>query len=192
MRRRAFVVSILGLLAAPRAAGAQTSPNVARIGYLSPGSASDPRRAARFGAFQQGLRDLGYIEGKNIIIETRFAEGIRFAEGPYDRLFSLAVELTHLKVDVIVALVDRARLRAVYEAREFVEVGGLLAYGPRVRDNFYRAATFVDKILRGAKPGDLPIEQPTKFELVINLRTAKALGLVIPPSVLMRADDVIQ
>jgi putative ABC transport system substrate-binding protein len=103
VERRAFIAGTLGLLATPRAAGAQTPPNLVRVGYLSPGSASDPRRAALLGAFQQGLRDLGYLEGKNIIIETRFAEGIRFAEGPYDRLFSLAVELIHLKVDVILA-----------------------------------------------------------------------------------------
>jgi putative ABC transport system substrate-binding protein len=92
----------------------------------------------------------------------------------------------------IVALAARARLPAVYEAREFVEAGGLVAYGPRIRDNFYRAATFVDKILKGAKPADLPVEQPSTFELVINLNTAKALGLTIPPSVLARTDEIIQ
>ena len=92
----------------------------------------------------------------------------------------------------IVALAARHQLPAVYEAREFVEAGGLLAYGPPVRENFYRAATFVDKILKGARPGDLPIEQPTKFELVVNLKTARALGIAIPHSILLRADEVIE
>ena len=92
----------------------------------------------------------------------------------------------------IVALAVRSRLPAIYEAKEFAEDGGLMTYGPRITENFRRAATYVDKILKGTKPGDLPVEQPTKFELVINLKTAKALGLTIPPSVLLRADQVIE
>ena len=92
----------------------------------------------------------------------------------------------------IVSLAAKHRLPAMYEHRDFVDSGGLMSYGPNLDDVFRRAAVFVDKILKGSKPGDLPVEQPTKFELVINLKTAKALRLTIPPAVLLRADEVIQ
>ena len=324
-RRRFLLASVAGALAAPAAAEAQQA---AKVGYLSIGSASDPRRAALLRAFQQGLRDLGYVEGKNLILE------VRFAEGPYDRLPRLAAELVTLKVDVIVAystlatnaaqdatssipivmsgivdplqtglvtglgrpgknatglslmapevigkqmqllkelvpkssrvavlwnpdsasnkvqlreaetiaralglrlqaletrgaddldsaftamarqradavivlvdgvlidnrtriaqLAQKGRLPAVYGLREHVEAGGLMFYGSNIADMNRRAAIFVDRILKGAKPSDLPVEQPTKFELTINLKTAIALGLTIPPSLLARADQVIE
>ena len=330
MRRRAFLGTVAGgLLAAPLAAEAQQAAKVPRIGYLSAASlAANPHQHE---AFRQGLRDLGHIEGRNVVIEYRDAEG------KFERLPALAAELVALKVDVIVApgtpaalaakqasktipivfpvavdpgtsglvtslaqpggnvtglsalipelvgkclehlkhavprvsrvavlwqpgglgerteqdmlkeaevagrarrvrlqfveargpadfdrafsdmararsgaltvlasvmfinerrrLVDLAaknRLPAVYAQREFVDAGGLMSYGPNVADLFRSAATYVDKILKGAKPADLPVEQPTKFELVINLKTAKALGLTIPPSLLGRADEIIQ
>ncbi|MBI2555579.1 MAG: ABC transporter substrate-binding protein [Candidatus Rokubacteria bacterium] len=92
----------------------------------------------------------------------------------------------------LLGLAAKSRLPVIYEEREFAEAGGLLAYGPNYNDLFRRSATFVDKILKGAKPADLPVEQPTKFELVINLKSARALGLTIPQSILVRADEVIR
>jgi putative ABC transport system substrate-binding protein len=92
----------------------------------------------------------------------------------------------------LVELAAKNRLPAVYPLREYVDAGGLLVYGPKLADLYRRAATYVDKILKGTKPGDLPVEQPTKFELIINLKAAKQIGLTIPPNVLVRADKVIK
>ena len=92
----------------------------------------------------------------------------------------------------IVEFAAAQRLPAIYEASEFVEAGGLISYGPNIPDQFRRAATYVDRILKGAKPADLPIEQPTTFELAINIKAAKALGLKIPESILLRADKIVE
>jgi putative ABC transport system substrate-binding protein len=326
--RRAFIGTLAGgLLAAPRVLDAQPAGKVYRVGYLTASSITANPRILE--AFRQGLRDLGWVEGQNIVIEYRSAEG------RFDRLPDLAAELIRIKVDLIVAapappalaaknatgtipivfigaadpvgiglvaslarpggnvtglsygvglsifakdlellkevvpkvrrvavlsnpaspsqplaitavkdaagslglqlqlveargpeefdgafaamtreragalfvlqdpafsphrarLVDLAaknRLPSILTQREDAEAGGLMSYGPRLSDLWRRAATYVDKILKGAKPADLPVEQPTKFELVVNLKTAKALGLTIPPSLLARADEVIQ
>ena len=98
--------------------------------------------------------------------------------------------LRHLKR--IVDLSAKRRLPAMHMDSRWVDAGGLMSYGPSYSDLYRRAAVYVDKILKGAKPADLPVEQPAKFELVMNMRTAKALGLTIPPSLLLRADEVIQ
>ena len=118
-----------------------------------------------------------------------------FAAMTAARAEALYVDLNPRTGNMAQAIVDLAagnRLPAIYETKGFVDLGGLIAYGPSVRDLYRRAAGYVDKILKGAKPADLPVEQPTKYELVINLKAAKALGFTIPQSLLLRADEVIQ
>lgn len=329
MTRSRIVLAVtltVSLVAAPFAVDAQQAAGkVVRIGWLSPAVGPNPRSES----FLQGLRDLGYVDGRNIVVESRWAEG------RFERLPDLAAGLVRLQVDVIVAevtqaslaakgatstipiimvgvadpvgvglvaslarpggnitgtssmaaevvakqlallketvpnvsrvgalwnpanqafqtlqvkeaevaartlavqllfrearnldeldgafsamvrervgalhvlndpmfasnprriadLAARSRLPAVYGQRDYADAGGLMAYGPSYTDIFRRAAIYVDKILKGAKPADLPVEQPTKFELIINLKTARALGLTIPPSVLGRADEIIE
>jgi len=327
MERRTFIGVIAGgLLAAPLAAEAQQAAKVPRIGFL--GNSTAALEANLIGPFREGLRDLGYVEGRNILIEYRWAEG------KYERFPALIAELIALKVDVIVTagtpatlavkkattsvplvmvavgdpvgtgivaslgrpggnitgltsistemdgkrlellrevipnvshiavlwnaasplqvlaekqvqaaaqvlrmkvlslgvrtkeeiedafaamvkerpgallvLADRLflhhrarimdfavrhRLPGVHAYRELVEVGGLMSLGPSYADMHRRAAYFVDRILKGAKPADLPVERPATFDLVINLKAAKALGLTIPQSVFLRATEVIQ
>jgi putative tryptophan/tyrosine transport system substrate-binding protein len=322
-----ILLSLCCMLLAPcPAAEAQQPTKIPRIGYLS--TVSPAANVTRIEALRQGLRELGYVDGKNIVIEWRYAEG------KVDRLPSLAAELVRLKVDVIitaaspptraakeltrtipivmafdddpvgsgfvaslarpggnvtglsslaleiggkqlellkeiiprlsrvailgtstvphytnlvkeialvanavevkvqevdvlnvsdiekafggaskadagavlvigspilnshrtqvVVLAAKSRLPATYSRPEYVQDGGLLYYGTSFPDLFHRAATYVDKILKGAKPADLPIEQPTKFELIINMKAAKQIGLTIPPNVLARADRVIK
>jgi putative ABC transport system substrate-binding protein len=122
-------------------------------------------------------------------IEAGFLRAIKGrAEGVLGQ--SSAVLLSRRKQ--VAELAVKHQLPVIYAREEFVEVGGLMHYAPSTSDLSRRAATYVDKILKGAKPSDLPVEQPTKFELVINLKTAKALGLTIPPALLARADEIIQ
>ena len=109
-----------------------------------------------------------------------------------DALLVLVDPFTRSQRSRIVEFAAKQRLPAIYESSEFVEVGGLISYGPNIADQFRRVATYVDKILKGAKPGDLPIEQPTTFELAINMRSAKELGIVFPDSIRVRADKVIE
>ncbi len=332
MRRREFILALGAAAAAwPFAARAQQAPKVARIGYLTIGSLESPEARKSLDTFREGLYELGYIEGQNIVIEYRAADG------KIERLPALAAELARLRLDLIVAgatpaglaaqqaftmtpivvaamgdpvrdgfvaslarpggnitgttflgpelvpkrlallkeslpkisrvavlwhpgafgertirdmlneiaeaagtlgmqlqlvevrqpneldhafstmareraealfqfpsamlfserrrIVELAamhRLPSMFNGREFVQLGGLIAYGVSLSDLSRRSATYVDKILKGAKPSDLPVEQPTKFELVVNLKTAKALGVEIPATVLTRADEVIE
>jgi putative ABC transport system substrate-binding protein len=129
-----------------------------------------------------GVRDAGEIE-----------HGVTaFARGSNDGLIVSAAALTIVHRDLIIALAARYRLPAVYPFRFFVLGGGLISYGPDTVDQFWRAAGYVDRILKGEKPADLPVQAPAKYELVINLKTAKALGLELPPMVLARADEAIE
>jgi putative ABC transport system substrate-binding protein len=134
---------------------------------------------------------------KLLLLEVRDAGDIEaaFTAATDARAGALAVPaspLLFVQARRVTELAAKHRLPALYELRPFVEAGGLMSYSADLNDIWRHAATYVDKILKGAKPADLPVEQPTRFELVINLATAKALGLTIPQSLLLRADEVIQ
>jgi putative ABC transport system substrate-binding protein len=170
-------------------------PGVRRIAVLwQPPAFAEHQGKALLKAAEVAARTLGV---RLQVVEARGSDD-------FERAFS---EMTGARADALVVLTSatfaqarrrlvdltaKSRLPAMYPLREYVDAGGLMSYGPNVLDQFRRAAIYVDKILKGAKPGDLPIEQPTKFDLVINLKTAKALGLTIPPSLLQRADQAIE
>jgi putative tryptophan/tyrosine transport system substrate-binding protein len=166
-------------------------PNLRRVAIM--GNASNPYAAEEMREIQQMASTLGLGAA---ISEVRQSEDILPAfqtlKGRADAVFLVPDALFNLQRDRIAALALDARLPTMHGFREPVDAGGLLSYGPDYLELFRRTADYVDKILKGAKPADLPIEQPTKFELVINLKTAKALGLTIPPSLLQRADQVIE
>jgi len=167
-------------------------PAATRLSYLA--YARLPRSAARTTAIEALARPLGLQVTARPVSEAGELEGA-FAASAADHDQAILVQGSSLIFENqlrLVALAARYHLPAIYQLREFVDSGGLLSYGEVTQENFERAASLVDKILKGAKPADLPVEQPTRFELVVNLKTAKALGLTIPPAILARADEVIE
>jgi putative ABC transport system substrate-binding protein len=169
----------------------EVSPGVSRVAVLWPPAHSD--FSADWTEMQRTARVLGVTLQS---VEFRGPEDFdgaftMISTGGADGLLTFSDAITYYHGRRIVELAARHRLPAMYPFRELVDAGGLISYGPDILALFPRAAAYVDKILKGAKPADLPVEQPTKFELVVNLKTAKALGLVIPPSVLVRADEII-
>ena len=167
-------------------------PPIVRIGLLT--NFSSPASASRWRQMEGAARALG-LEPQ--LLDVRAPEDLARAfdtaiKQRADAIVVLNNTLTQTNSRRIVDLSAKHRLPSIFVSREFVDAGGLMAYGPNFTDLYRRAATYVDKILKGAKPADLPIEQPTQFELVVNLKTAKALGLTIPPAVLARADEIIE
>ena len=152
-----------------------------------------PAAMREMGEVQSAARTLGLEVARR---EIRRAEDIAPAfdalKGQADALYVVDDALVLANSKQIITLALSARLSTIFDIPEYVKAGGLMSYGPSFPALFQRAADFVDKILRGTKPGDIPVEQPTKFDLVVNLTTAKALGLTIPESFLVRVDEVIE
>jgi putative tryptophan/tyrosine transport system substrate-binding protein len=169
IKRRAFITLMGGVAAAwPFAAHAQQRAKLPRIGFL--------------GLVPESLAVAGEIEQA---VET-------FARSPHGGLIVVAGGASIRYRDLIVTLAAQRKLPAVYWERFFVVAGGLTSYGAHTIDQYRRAAGYVDRILKGEKPADLPVQAPTKYEIVINLKVAKALGLDVPSSLLARADEVIE
>ena len=166
-------------------------PALRRIGIIA--NSGTPGAVAEMRAFEAAARMLGYEPAS---FEIRSAEDIAPAfdalKGKVDALDVVPEGLILANRIRIITLALAARVPAIYGLREFPEVGGLMSFGPSLPDLYRRAADFVDKILRGTKPADIPVEQPTKFDIVINLTTAKALGLTVPPTLLAIANEVIE
>jgi ABC-type uncharacterized transport system substrate-binding protein len=166
-------------------------PGLRRLAIM--GNVGNPAVELELSEVQSTARALGL---EAAAFELRRAEDIAAAfdalKGHADALYVCADPLVFTNRIRVNTLAQGARLPTMYLLGEYVEAGGLMSYGPSVPDLYRRAADFVDKILRGAKPGDIPVEQPTKFDLVVNLTTAKALGLDVPPTLLARADEVIE
>jgi putative ABC transport system substrate-binding protein len=166
-------------------------PGLRRLAILA--NVGDPNTLREMGEVEAAARTLGLEVAK---LEIRRAEDIAPAfealKGGADALYVCGDALVNTNRVRINTLALAARLPTMHFVKVYVEAGGLMSYGPKFADLFRRSADYVDKILRGAKPGELPMEQPIKFELVVNLKTAKALGLTIPESFLLRADEVIE
>jgi putative tryptophan/tyrosine transport system substrate-binding protein len=166
-------------------------PGLRRLAILV--NVSNPAVALEVGEVQTAARTLGLVVVRSEIRQVGDIASVFDAlKGRADALYVCADPLVNTHRIRVNSLALGARLATMHGFREYVEAGGLMSYGPNVPDLFRRAAEHVDKILRGSKPGDIPVEQPTKFDLVINLTTAKALGIEIPASLLARADEVIE
>jgi putative ABC transport system substrate-binding protein len=167
-------------------------PNFSRVALLH--NMGNPAAPPEWEEIKTATRSLG-LQAELLDVRSQGDLGPAFdlaVRKHVDALIIGADGFTQMHQQVIVDSVARNRLPAAYPAREFVEAGGLIAYAVNYPDLYFRLAGFADKVFKGAKPGELPVEQPTKFELVINLKAAKALGLTIPQSMLLRADEVIQ
>ena len=170
----------------------EIAPGLTRVAVLR--DPSVPAGSAPFGAVQGAAPSFGV---EVIPIDTRNIDELEraitvFAQRPNGGLILVAPAFAIRSRDLIIALAARHRLPAIFPARFFVDAGGLISYGPDISDQYRLAAGYVDRILRGEKPADLPVQASTKYETVVNLKTAKALGLVVPPAMLARADEVIE
>ena len=182
-KRRQFL-TLLGSAAAAWPLGARAQQSAMPvIGFLYAGS---PEPSAHLvAAFRAGLSETGYIEGRNVSIE------FRWAHNQPDRLPELASDLITRRVQLAI-LAARYAMPTIYSSREFTEAGGLMSYGPSITEEFRQVGIYAGRVLKGEKPADMPVMRSTKFELVINLKTAKALGLEVTPALLARADEVIE
>jgi putative ABC transport system substrate-binding protein len=166
-------------------------PNLSRLAIVA--DVGNPDSVLEMGELETAARAFGLdLITPEIWRAKDIVPAFEALKGHAQALYVVASPLINTNLARIHTLAMGARLPAIYNARDLVEAGGLMSYGPNFDDLFRRAAELVDKILRGTKPGDIPVEQPTKFDLVINLTTAKALGLEIPPTLLARADEVIE
>jgi ABC-type uncharacterized transport system substrate-binding protein len=195
-----LAASIVGVTLVSLPAVAQQPSKTARVGWMSLATPTAPAR--NYEVFREAMRDLGYVEGKNLVLEPRYTGGTNelLVESAFDAMVVAKMQavivnaesLFYKGKDVIAKLAIAKRLPTCVWVKELADSGALMSYGVDQQAIARRTATYVDKILKGAKPGDIPVEQPTKFELIINRKTAKALGLTIPQSLLISADKVIE
>jgi putative ABC transport system substrate-binding protein len=170
----------------------QVAPLMTRTAVLR--DSFNPSGTGQFGAIQAVAQSFGVeVSPVSLANADEIERGVSaFASGANGGLIVTPSSLAIVHRELVITLAARLRLPAIYPFRYFVTAGGLIAYGPDVIDQYRRAAGYVDRILKGEKAGDLPVQQSTKFELAINIRTAKSLGLAVPPSLLAVADEVIE
>ena len=170
----------------------ETFPSISRIGFMQ--NMGNPVSPPQWKATQDVAKALGLSAALfDVRRPSDIADGFAAMAAQKVQVLSVGIDaITQANATTIVGLAADQKIPTAYPAREFVDVGGLLSYGPSYPDLYYRAAGLIDRIFKGAKPGDLPVEQPVKLELVINLKTARAVGLAISPAILARADEVIE